>query len=88
MQTSAWADALGYLSLPQSAADLVFQVISERSEPGSLIVSTSLPFGEGTKGFADPRLAGPAVDHRQQQRVLGAKRGDQTRGRRRTPQTG
>jgi DNA replication protein DnaC len=55
-------DELGYLSLPDGAAELVFQVISERNERGSLIVTTNLPFGEWTKVFPDPRLAKAVVD--------------------------
>ena len=39
-------DELGYLGLPEGAAELVFQVISERNERGSLIVTTNLPFGK------------------------------------------
>jgi DNA replication protein DnaC len=39
-------DELGYLALPDGAAELVFQVISERNERGSLIVTTNLPFGK------------------------------------------
>ena len=52
----------GYLALPDGAAELVFQVLSERHERGSLIVTTNLPFGEWTKVFADPRLAKAVVD--------------------------
>ena len=44
------------------AAELVFQVISERNERGSLIVTTNLPFGEWTKVFPEPRLAKAVVD--------------------------
>jgi DNA replication protein DnaC len=55
-------DELGYLALPNGAAELVFQVISERNERGSLIVTTNLPFGEWTKVFPDPRLAKAVVD--------------------------
>jgi DNA replication protein DnaC len=55
-------DELGYLALPDGAAELVFQVISERNERGSLIVTTNLPFGEWTKVFTDPRLAKAVVD--------------------------
>jgi DNA replication protein DnaC len=55
-------DELGYLNLPEGAAELVFQVISERNERGSLIVTTNLTFGEWTKVFPDPRLAKAVVD--------------------------
>jgi DNA replication protein DnaC len=55
-------DELGYLALPKGAAELVFQVISERNERASLIVTTNLPFGEWTKVFPDPRLAKAVVD--------------------------
>jgi DNA replication protein DnaC len=55
-------DELGYLGLPDGAAELVFQVISERNERASLIVTTNLPFGEWTKVFPDARLAKAVVD--------------------------
>ena len=55
-------DELGYLALAEGAAELVFQVISERNERGSLIITTNLPFGEWTKVFPDPRLAKAVVD--------------------------
>ena len=63
-------DELGYLNLPDGAAELVFQVISERNERGSLIVTTNLSFGDWTKVFPDPRLAKAVVDritHKAQQ---------------------
>jgi DNA replication protein DnaC len=55
-------DELGYLTLPDGAAELVFQVLSELHERGSLIVTTNLPFGEWTKVFPDARLAKAVVD--------------------------
>ena len=55
-------DELGYLASPDGAAELVFQVLSERHERGSLILTTNLPFGEWTKVFPDPRLAKAVVD--------------------------
>jgi DNA replication protein DnaC len=55
-------DELGYLALPEGAAELVFQVISERNERASVIITTNLPFGEWTKVFPDPRLAKAVVD--------------------------
>jgi len=55
-------DELGYLALPPGAAELVFQVISERDERGSVIVTTNLAFGEWGKVFLDARLAKAVVD--------------------------
>jgi DNA replication protein DnaC len=55
-------DELGYLALPDGAAELVFQVISERNEKGATILTTNLPFGDWTKVFPDPRLAKAVVD--------------------------
>ena len=51
-----------YLALPDGAAELIFQVLSERYERGSLIVTTNLPFGEWTKVFPDASLAKAVVD--------------------------
>jgi len=55
-------DELGYLTLPDGAAELVFQVLSEHHERGSLIMTTNLPFGEWTKVFPDARMAKAVVD--------------------------
>ena len=55
-------DELGYLALPPGAAELVFQVLSERDERGSLLVTTNLPFGEWGNVFPDARLAKAIVD--------------------------
>ena len=55
-------DELGYLTLPDGAAELVFQVLSELHERGSVIVTTNLPFGEWTKVFPDARMAKAVVD--------------------------
>ena len=55
-------DELGFIKLPDGAAELVFQVITERNERAALAITTSLPFGEWTKVFSDPRLAKAVVD--------------------------
>jgi DNA replication protein DnaC len=47
-------DELGYLALPEGAAELAFQVISDRNERASLIVTTNLPFGEWTRSVSRP----------------------------------
>jgi DNA replication protein DnaC len=60
-------DEVGCLALCEGAAELVFQVISERNERGTLIVATNLPFDEWTKVFPRPqaREGGRRPDDRQ-----------------------
>ena len=53
---------LGRVIARYAHTELVFQVISERNERASLIVTTNLPFGEWTKVFPDARLAKAVVD--------------------------
>lgn len=55
-------DDLGYLPLANHEAELVFQVLSERSERGSIVVTTNLPFSEFTKVFSDKRLCAAVLD--------------------------
>jgi hypothetical protein len=66
-------DELGYLALPDGTAELVFQVLCERHERSSLIVTTNLPFGEWTRGVhiraPARRDAPPATDVDRRQRV-------------------
>jgi DNA replication protein DnaC len=56
------ADELGYVSLPATGAELLFQVMAERSERASVIVTTNLPFSEWTSVFPDPRLCKAVVE--------------------------
>jgi DNA replication protein DnaC len=55
-------DELAYVSLASTEAELVFQVLDERSELSALIVTTNLPFGEWTKVFPEQRLCKAVVD--------------------------
>jgi hypothetical protein len=45
--------AEGTVAWPGGAAELIFQVISERNERGSLMVTTNLPFGEWARLHGD-----------------------------------
>jgi DNA replication protein DnaC len=56
------ADELGYVSLPPTGAELLFQVLAQRSETASIIVTSNLPFSEWTSVFPDPRLCKAAVE--------------------------
>ena len=55
-------DELGYVQTSATGAELLFQVLAERNEAASLIVTTNLPFGEWTRIFADARLCKAVVD--------------------------
>ena len=48
-------DELAYVPLSAADAELLFQVLDERSELSALICTTNLPFGEWTKIFPEPR---------------------------------
>lgn len=55
-------DELAYTPIAPAEAELLFQVLDERSEVSSLIITTNLPFGEWTKVFPEPRLCKAVVD--------------------------
>jgi DNA replication protein DnaC len=55
-------DELAYVPLSPADAELLFQVLDERSEQRSLITTTNLPFGEWTKVFPEARLCKAVVD--------------------------
>lgn len=56
------ADELSYLTFSRASSELLFQVISERSERGSVIVTTNLEFSRWTEIFGDPMLTAALVD--------------------------
>jgi DNA replication protein DnaC len=55
-------DELGYVPLSQPAAELLFEVLSQCYERGSIIVTSNLPFDEWTSGFGAERLTGALLD--------------------------
>ena len=55
-------DELAYVPLSPPEAELLFQVLDERTESSSIMLSTNLPFGEWTKVFPEPRLCKAVVD--------------------------
>jgi DNA replication protein DnaC len=55
-------DDLSYLSFSRQQSELLFQVISERSERASLIISTNLEFSKWVQFFGDPMLTAALVD--------------------------
>lgn len=55
-------DELAYVPLAPAEAELLFQVLDERSETRSIVLTTNLPFGEWTKVFPEARLCKAVID--------------------------
>ena len=55
-------DELGFVPLSKTGAELLFEVLSQRYERGSILVSTNLPFDEWTEVFGSERLTGALLD--------------------------
>lgn len=54
-------DEVGYLGIDQRGADLLFQVISQRYERGSIILTTNKPFKQWPSIFANDSTIASAV---------------------------
>lgn len=55
-------DEMAYVALPESAVELLFQVISGRAERAAVIVTTNLPFSEWNTMFPNARLCKAMLD--------------------------
>jgi len=55
-------DELGYISFDSEGCDILFNLISNRLEVGTMIVTTNLEFKEWGTVFKDPHLTGALVD--------------------------
>ena len=55
-------DELGFVPLSKTGAELLFEVISQRYERGSIIITSNLPFDEWTEVFGSERLTGATLD--------------------------
>ena len=55
-------DELGYVVMPDTAAELLFQVIAGRAERAAVIITTNLPFSEWTTKFPNARLCKAMLD--------------------------
>ena len=55
-------DEVGYVPLAEIAAELIFQVISDRAEKAAIILTTNLPFSEWTQVFTNTRLCKALLD--------------------------
>jgi DNA replication protein DnaC len=74
MWSSTLVDELGYLALGQQGSNLFFQVISQRHQARSTILTTNLPFAEWGKVFDSTTVATAIADrlvHRSQVLIMG-----------------
>ena len=55
-------DEMGYVSFDRYQSELLFKVVADRSERGSIIVTTNLPFSEWTSLFANTAMVAALVD--------------------------
>lgn len=55
-------DEMGYVSFDRYQSELLFKVVADRSERGSIIVTTNLPFSEWTTLFENTAMVAAMVD--------------------------
>jgi DNA replication protein len=55
-------DELGFVPLSKTGAELLFEVVSQSYERGSIIITSNLPFDEWTEVFGSERLTGAILD--------------------------
>lgn len=55
-------DELGYVPFSREASELLFQVLAERHEKGSVIITTNLGFADWTQIFGDPVMTAALLD--------------------------
>jgi len=55
-------DELGYVPFSREGSELLFQVLAERHEKGSIIITTNLGFADWTQVFGDPVITAALLD--------------------------
>ena len=55
-------DELGYVPLSKTGAELLFEILSQRYEQGSTMVTSNLPFNEWTEVLGSERMTGALLD--------------------------
>ncbi len=55
-------DELGYVSFDKVGCEILFNLLSNRNDKGSIIITTNLSFDRWEEIFKDPMLTGAIVD--------------------------
>ncbi|MFJ9946253.1 ATP-binding protein [Streptomyces erythrochromogenes] len=76
-------DEVGYIPFDQDAANLSFQLIASRSEPGSGMVTSNLSFGRWGETFSADVVAAVVIDRLVHHAEVLTLTGDSYRTRRR-----
>ena len=57
-------DELGFVPLSKTGAELLFEMLSQRYERGSTMLTSNLPVAEWTEVLGSERLTGALLDHK------------------------
>ncbi len=55
-------DEMGYVSFDRYQSELLFKIIADRSERGSIVITTNLPFSEWTSLFENTAMVAAMID--------------------------
>lgn len=55
-------DELGYVPFSKEGAQLIFQILAERHERKSVMITTNMGFGDWTQIFGDPNMTAALLD--------------------------
>lgn len=55
-------DEMGYVSFDRYQSELLFKIIADRSERGSIIITTNLPFSKWTTLFENAAMVAAMID--------------------------
>ncbi|ABA88048.1 ATP/GTP-binding transposition helper [Syntrophotalea carbinolica DSM 2380] len=55
-------DELGYVPFSKEGAELLFQILAERHERGSVVITTNLGFADWTQVFGGPNMTAALLD--------------------------
>ena len=55
-------DELGYVPFSKEGAQLIFQILAERHERKSVMITTNTGFGDWTQIFGDPSMTAALLD--------------------------
>ncbi len=55
-------DEVGFVPFSKAGAELLFGLLTDRYERGSVLVTTNLDFASWTEVFGDPRLTAALLD--------------------------